>query len=285
MNSGYVADKNAMKTQIDDYLSEGKNPDTAFVKLEEAPEYDFCFIKKTEDTKEEVVLEKIEEKGQNYYQSYTIAMNEQPITSVSTEEEAKSVIAQLEEKNASATFSYEESYDVEKKEVIDVASAVDVAYSSAPKEIARVNQITSRSSVSTGVANTPSTTGGPGISLIKPISGVLSSRYGDRSGRSKGHAGLDIAAPKGTPIKAAATGTVTFAAYNSSYGYLVRISHGNGYETWYGHCSELYVKSGQTVSAGDTIAAVGSTGNSTGPHLHLEVRYNGGTVNPQNFVY
>ena len=66
---------------------------------------------------------------------------------------------------------------------------------------------------------------------------------------------------------------------------MVKVSHGNGVETWYAHCSKLYVSKGQAVSAGDTIAAVGSTGNSTGPHLHFEIRVDGKTLNPQKYIY
>lgn len=99
------------------------------------------------------------------------------------------------------------------------------------------------------------------------------------------HTGLDIAATTGTPIKVVADGTVTFAQYNGSYGNLVKIDHGEGVVTWYGHTSKMYVKVGQKVKAGDIIAAVGSTGNSTGPHLHLEIRINGEHVNPQDYLY
>ena len=119
-----------------------------------------------------------------------------------------------------------------------------------------------------------------------PVTGVISSRYGSVSSlRVSTHTGLDIAAPYGTAIKAVADGTVTFAAYSGSYGYLVKIDHGNGVETWYGHTSKMYVKAGEKVNAGDTIAAVGSTGNSTGNHLHLEIRINGKHVNPQKYLY
>ena len=122
---------------------------------------------------------------------------------------------------------------------------------------------------------------------IAPVTGRISSRYGaNESIRNHTHKGLDIAASNGTPIKAAADGVVTYAQYNSGgYGNLVKISHGNGVESYYGHCSKLYVKVGQTVKAGDTIAAVGSTGNSTGNHLHFEIRVNGEQVNPQNYLY
>src|SRR5699024_6894181 len=77
---------------------------------------------------------------------------------------------------------------------------------------------------------------------VKPVSGVITSRFGNRESiRTYGHTGLDIAAPAGTPIKAAADGTVTFSGYSGGYGYVVKMSHGNGIETYYGHCSALYV--------------------------------------------
>ena len=82
-----------------------------------------------------------------------------------------------------------------------------------------------------------------------------------------------------------ADGTVIFSARSGSYGNLIKISHDNGVETWYGHCSKLYATVGQKVEAGDIIGAVGSTGNSTGPHLHLEIRVDGVAINPQNYLY
>jgi murein DD-endopeptidase MepM/ murein hydrolase activator NlpD len=120
-------------------------------------------------------------------------------------------------------------------------------------------------------------------SFQTPTRGYISSRFGPRWGTI--HRGLDIAAPTGTPIVASDSGKVTYAGYNSGgYGYMVKISHGNGFETLYAHCSQLYVNVGDVVSAGDTIGAVGSTGNSTGPHLHFEVIQNGTKVNPENFI-
>ena len=126
-----------------------------------------------------------------------------------------------------------------------------------------------------------------GIKLaVVPVKGTISSRYGVSSSiRKSTHTGLDIAAPSGTAIKVVSDGTVIFASYNGSYGNLVKVDHGNGIETWYAHTSKMYVSVGQKVSAGDVIAAVGSTGNSTGAHLHLEIRINGQHVNPQNYLY
>ena len=119
----------------------------------------------------------------------------------------------------------------------------------------------------------------------KPVTGVISSRYGDREDRSSGHGGLDIAAPSGTPIYACGEGTIIQAGVYGGYGNLVIIDHGNGVQTYYGHCSKIYVSKGQTVSSGEKIAAVGSTGDSTGPHLHLEIRINGSRINPQKYFY
>ena len=115
-----------------------------------------------------------------------------------------------------------------------------------------------------------------------PTRGSISSRYGSRWGRM--HWGLDIACRTGTPIKAADGGTVKSAGYNGAYGYMIEVNHGNGYVTRYAHCSKIYVKSGDKVYKGQTIGAVGSTGRSTGPHLHFEVLKNGVHQNPAKYL-
>lgn len=111
-----------------------------------------------------------------------------------------------------------------------------------------------------------------------PVQGVISSNFGMRGGRP--HEGLDIAAPHGTEIRAVAAGTVVYADSAGTYGLLVRIDHGNGIETRYAHASRLLVKPGDYVTANQVIARVGSTGRSTGPHLHFEVRVGGEAVDP-----
>ena len=117
-----------------------------------------------------------------------------------------------------------------------------------------------------------------------PVSGRISSGFGGRYHpvlkRSRMHTGVDIAVGSGTPIHAAGDGEVIFAGWRGGYGNCVIIDHGGGVATLYGHCSRLYVGTGRRVNAGDRIAAVGSTGMSTGPHLHWEVRVNGTPVNP-----
>lgn len=115
-----------------------------------------------------------------------------------------------------------------------------------------------------------------------PTRGRITSGYGSRWGRI--HKGLDIAASYGTAIKAADAGTVSFAGYKGSFGYLVEINHGNGYVTRYAHCSKLIVNKGDKVTKGQHIANVGNSGRSTGPHVHFEVLKNGVNQNPSNYV-
>ena len=115
-----------------------------------------------------------------------------------------------------------------------------------------------------------------------PVSGRLSSRYGMRWGAM--HHGIDIAVPTGTAVRAAAAGRVSFAGWNGGYGNLVVIDHGNSVETRYAHNSRLVVKVGQQVRRGDIIAYSGSTGRSTGPHVHFEIRQRGQSVNPLNYL-
>ena len=124
----------------------------------------------------------------------------------------------------------------------------------------------------------------------KPVrNAAFTSSYGVRSdpfqGRAAMHAGIDLAGPVGTPIYATADGTVSTAGWNNGgYGNLVKVEHGRGIETRYGHLSAILVREGQRVRRGDLIARMGSTGRSTGSHLHYEVRIDGRAVNPIPFM-
>ena len=100
----------------------------------------------------------------------------------------------------------------------------------------------------------------------------------------KEHTGLDLGGAYGDDIYASGAGTVTFAGWNGGYGYLIRIDHGDGIETYYGHCSKMLVSVGDTVEKGQVIATVGSTGVSTGPHLHFEIRIDGVAIDPKPFI-
>ena len=126
----------------------------------------------------------------------------------------------------------------------------------------------------------------PADALIWPVTGRITSPFGPRTsfGGEDFHRGLDIAVPLGTPIAAAAGGQVIWSGEKASYGNLIQIDHGNGYWTLYGHSQYMSVTQGQHVNKGDVLGIVGSTGYSTGDHLHFEVRLNGVAQNPSNYV-
>ena len=144
-----------------------------------------------------------------------------------------------------------------------------------------------------GSGNSGSTGGGSGFvsgeSWRRPCSWIkLTSPYGYRIhptlGTRKFHNGVDLANNQGTPIYAARSGKVTVATYGGTYGYYVTINHGDGYSSLYAHMTHYTVSKGQTVKKGDVIGYMGSTGRSTGPHLHFSIFYNGSSVNPMNYI-
>lgn len=152
------------------------------------------------------------------------------------------------------------------------AAAVDKEIAAAEKELAsQISNVVSES----------------GFMWPLPGYNTLSSLYGGRThpvtGRPNNHTGIDIPAPSGTPIKAAKSGVVTTSTYNSSYGNYVVVSHSDGTSTLYAHMIRRGVSKGQTVSQGQTIGYVGTTGSSTGNHLHFEVRVNGSRRDPVDF--
>jgi murein DD-endopeptidase MepM/ murein hydrolase activator NlpD len=124
---------------------------------------------------------------------------------------------------------------------------------------------------------------------IWPTDGFVTSGYGFRTspftGRKQFHAGIDIAADFGTRIVAPASGRIVFAGRRGAFGRVVEIDHGFGVRTIYGHTEDIYVRVGQRVERGTRIASVGSTGRSTGPHLHYQIKANGRTVNPGDYIF
>lgn len=121
-----------------------------------------------------------------------------------------------------------------------------------------------------------------------PINGRLMGGYGQRSdpfsGEGAMHTGIDISAPVGTPVKATGDGIIVHANWNGGYGRCVIVDHGNGYQTWYAHLSRMDVMEGQAIRQGEIVGRVGTTGRSTGAHLHYEVRIHSTPVNPYRFM-
>ena len=301
---GYIAEKVA--------LEEGKN--IAFVDLEDNPVLKLELVSRTEDGHQEELKEKIMKLVNIQYTNYAVAINGENKVYVTSKEEAEEVVAKLKAKYAEkytktlgivqefsdnyeeiASISIEEANTslakvLESKKKADNKAAEQARKLAIAKKQAEVAKIEAAPKSTTTVANTKATGTVNGIKLaVRPVSGTITSRFGKRSSPggvgSTNHKGLDIAAPLGTAIHAVAAGTVTFAGYNQYLGNYVVINHGSGVETYYGHCSKLYVSKGKTVEAGTTIAAVGKTGSATGYHLHLEIHINGTAVNPQKYIY
>ena len=284
---GYTDNKSKLQTEINDYIENGESENTAFVQVESLPEYKVCLLKRDVQASDEDIFNTIKSAGTTYYRYYSINENDEEKLYVANFTEAEDIINQLKEKNSKNmdNITISEKYETQMQDFTTVENAVSSLYVQKPQVTVAKTKTTSVGSV-----NTATTIAGGkvslGISLARPVSGIISSRFGARSSiRSSAHTGSDIATSTGTPVLAAASGTVTFSGRKGSYGNLLVITHSNGVQTYYGHCSKLYVSAGTTVTQGQTVAAVGSTGNSTGPHLHFEIRVNGVAYNPQNYLY
>lgn len=269
---GYIEDINEFKKQLEKELYNNEDENIAFSDFSEKLIYEFKLIDRSKKIEQEQVLIAVKESADKTYFKYAINVNGEEKQYVKTEEEAHKILEKLqeqlkEETDIGVTKVYTKELEVE--ETTELANTV--------KEI--ISKIKEEKKKEEATIN--------GIYLaVNPISGHITSRYGSRESiRDHTHQGLDIAAKTGTPIKAVADGIVTHSGTMGGYGNLIIIDHGNGITSYYGHCNKLYKKVGAKVLAGDVIAEVGSTGNSTGPHLHFEIRQNGKYVNPQKYLY
>lgn len=244
------------------------------------PKYEMLLIENTKSTSEQEIFGKIKEMSETTYKMYAITLNNEVVTYVDSREEAEQIINKMKEEkqeelkeiNIAMQEIYTQNIE-ETKNTVEIASAIEVAQTELTKKVEEKEKI--KSATLDGV-----------YFSVKPVTGNITSRFGaNESIRDHTHRGMDIAAPNGTPIKAAADGTITYSGWMGGYGYLIIISHGNGIQTYYGHCSKLYYSKGEEVKAGDVIAAVGTTGYSTGNHLHFEIRKNGVQINPQRYLY
>jgi len=274
---GYVKSKKEMEDTINTELLVCNNPCAIFSELKNKPTYELKLVD-ISATNEEEIKQILQAEVTTMYKVYAITLNDEVKTYVNTWEEAEKIVEDMENEYADSTefnISVVDKYtqSIEDISILELAEA----QSTISNDLRIIKDEQER--IAAATCN--------GVYLgVKPVSGSITSRYGAvESVRNHTHAGLDIAAPAGTPIKATASGTISYSGWMSGYGYLVIINHDNGVQTYYGHCSKLYVSEGETVEAGDKIAAVGSTGNSTGNHLHFEIRVNGSQVNPQQYLY
>ena len=276
---GYCESKSKLQEKINSYIENGDsdNSNLAYVDIETMPVYSLTFLKRNIETNDNDIYNAVISSGITYYNYFAIQLDGADKYYVSKYTEAEDVVNKLKEKDSNNIDKVKivERYDTNLASFTAIDDCVTGLFQEKPKK---------KTPVYTKNTATPQYIPSLGIDMMEPVQGIISSRFGIR--KRDNHKGLDIANSAGTTVRAAASGTVTYAQYNrGGYGNLVIISHGNGIQTYYGHNSKLYVSAGQTVSQGDPIAAMGSTGISTGPHCHFEIRINGVAHNPQNYLF
>ena len=265
------------KIQSEVINMEGENID--FVALDNMPSYELKLVERSQETNEDEIILALKDNAKIMYKYYAVVLNNETVSYVDNMEEAERAVNQIKEEHKNDSIQLDLLITTNYTENIEEIGIEPVTL--AKEEVEEKVDILIEEDLKT---KRPSINGV--LLAVTPVTGRITSRYGSISSvRSGAHTGTDIACATGTDIKVVADGTVTFSQRNGSYGNLIKVDHGNGVETWYAHCSKLYATVGQQVKAGDVIAAVGSTGNSTGPHLHLEIRVNGKTINPQKYLY
>ena len=283
---GYVQNKEALEEKVKKSILESEEKNVDSIDIKTIPEYKLTFVDKALETKEEEIVNTVKQDVTITYKYYDLALDNEKVESVNTLEEAEKLVNTIKEENQGEELdlSIIEKY-TQKEEEVTTKQNLEIAKNDIQSKITKKMEDIQKQKEEEERINRMPEINGIKLAYV-PISGIITSRYGVSSRiRSSDHTGLDIAASTGTPIKVVASGTVTCASYRGSYGKVVKVDHGNGLETWYAHTSKMYVEVGEKVEAGEVIAAVGSTGNSTGPHLHFEVRINGEHVNPQNYLY
>ncbi len=274
---GYIQDKNSFENLIQEEIVNKQGDNIAFTDLTKTPTYKLTMAD-VKQTNESEIFTQIQESSITTYRLYAVAVNDEQRSVVNSKEEAELAVENLKQEysdkieNLNITVQEVFTQDINTP-TVEVASVVTNLEEEFEEQIAIQKEI--EASTFNGV-----------YFSVKPVSGHITSRFGARESiRTHAHKGMDIAAPRGTQIKASADGKISYSGWMGGYGNLIIIDHGNGIQTYYGHCSKLYAKVGEQVTAGDVIAAVGSTGNSTGNHLHFEIRKNGTQINPQKYVY
>ena len=294
---GLVNDKDKFEKDIKDTLEDLEEP-VVSAKLKENPKYSLRLVDKDDiDVDDNYVFAKVEEKIEKTYRYYNIKEDDKLLAKVSTKEEKDNLLKELEEAKQVKDLKVEEEqtkeyYIISYEEAKQLASInVDNIENEKRSKLAK-EKIEKRNTNIVKNIRRGGTVSASSSSNASAMLGSLSFRRPLNSSRVSagylgypGHRGIDFPSPQGTPVMAAESGTVTTVMYsNKSYGNRVIIDHGNGISTLYGHNSTIGVSLGQKVSKGQTIAGVGSTGNSTGNHVHFEIRINGKPINPTSYV-
>ena len=301
---GFVESKGKMQEKIEEFAN-NLDGNVTSIKIETMPEYKFELVSnvKESETNEAEILAAVKENSEIKCRVYAIKLDGNVKASVNSKEEADQLIETIKSETTEGVvlnFEVEEQEQIKQDAEANVSS-IEVAKLSINQDVEvkveeykkeqeaaelRRKQEAARKAQQVAVssrAGTPISSASAGRFLRPVVGGTISSPFGQR--RSGFHKGIDIAVPNGTPIYAADNGVVKFSGWNSTgFGNLVIIDHGDGFLTYYAHCSSLYVSAGQSVTKGQNICAVGLTGNTSGYHVHFEVRYNGTSVNPMNYM-
>lgn len=303
---GYVDSQKNIGDYVDETISKKEDQNIAFVDWKQQPTLQLKLVNRDIEDSSQEIKEEIAEQLNIEYTNFAISINGENKTFVASKDEAETIVEDLKKEYAekytktigilqvysenAEEIEAEEQNDAKKiigkilndKKQADIKAERERKLAIAKAKTKAVAKVTATATTETVPMN--------GIKIaVRPVTGKITSRFGRRSSPggigSTYHKGLDIAAPAGTPVYAVAAGTVTYAGYKGALGKLVIINHGNGVQTYYGHCNSIYVSNGQKVQAGTNIATVGKTGSATGFHLHFEIHINGTVVNPQNYIY
>lgn len=277
---GYVSNKYKFEKLINEQIINKNESNIAYVNISAFPQYKLVLASNSEETNEEEIFNKIDNEAVTTYKLYEIAVDGNIAVYVNSVEEAEETVASIKNdykaKTDEVDISVREFYT---QDINNINATVQVASTVETAEVELLEVVNSQQKIKSATLD--------GVYFgVKPVSGTITSRFGaNESIRDHTHKGMDIAAPYGTKIVAAADGKVTYSGTMGGYGNLIIITHENGIQTYYGHCSKLIAKVGDEVKVGDEIAKVGSTGFSTGNHLHFEIRKNGSQINPQKYLY
>lgn len=288
---GYVTSKTKLQHEIEEYLQKGDSQKVGYILLNDRPEYEFNLVKKEIQTKDEEILVGILESCDVYYKVYAVEVNEEEICMVDSLVEAQGIVDKINDEQKDftkkVTVKVSENYEKEYEVTNDIELAINDVIKPLKEEndkiVKKYTTYASKKTVSKAVLDSLLNSNVE-LKFGYPIRNnyTVTSRYGWR--RSGFHTGIDYATAYGAPIYAAEDGVVTCSQWSGNYGYLVKIQHAGNFETRYAHCSRFAVSVGDEVKKGEVIAYVGSTGNSTGPHVHLEIRYQGESIDPETLV-
>ena len=289
---GYFSSEQQFDEVYNDLVTEKRNMDqNVKVYLSSEPTFEKCYIRDSVLSDQNIYTSlRAEVKAE--FTMYEVAVNGENKMTFTSKDEANKYSENLKKEVAKLNIEIKEEKVAELKEVTSIERAEnilkDIVDRNKPVEIPKAVVVakattttkttSTNATASAAVANAASAQGGVWPTAVR----YVSSPYGWRSGSF--HTGTDIAGPAGTPIYSYKSGLVTFAGWQTSYGNIIKVDHGNGLSTWYAHCSSFTVSAGTQVSQGQVIAKMGSTGWSTGNHLHFEVRINGVHTNSYNYI-